>query len=195
MSHRVWGGTGSLPYGGLGALSSRPHSPGVRLSLRGPLNKKRRCCCNGVEYVVEVRRVDPYALRASGPLARLPPRSGCSAYGRATGTSASRPHSPGVRLSLRGPLNKKRRCCCNGVEYVVEVRRVELLSTTANREVSPGSVGSQNGERSVKRQTSRTPAGSILACGIPATSASAIPLNDLAPAPGIERRIEGAELN
>ena len=131
----------------------------------------------------------------SGPLARLPPRSGCSAYGRATGTSASRPHSPGVRLSLRGPLNKKRRCGCNGVEYVVEVRRVELLSTTANREVSPGSVGSQNGERSVKRQTSRTPAGSILACGIPATSASAIPLNDLAPAPGIERRIEGAELN
>ena len=58
---------------------------------------------------------------------------------------------------------------------VVEVRRVELLSTTAHSEVSPSSVASRLRVRSVKRQTSRSLAGSVLARSIPTTSAGAIP--------------------
>ena len=151
MSHRVWGGTGSLPYGGLGASIRPPRSAAASLRVFG-----LRTCHWHVRFTASLSRSSSLPARA-------------------------------IKKRLQRGLRP--------LEHVVEVRRVELLSTTANREVSPGSVGSQSGERSVKRQTSRTPAGSILACGIPATSASAIPLNDLAPAPGIERRIEGAELN
>ena len=71
--------------------------------------------------------------------------------------------------------NKKRRPGWGGVEYVVEVRRVELLSTTAHREVSSGLVAFLGGVWLGKRQTAQTPAGPSLFRGMPAASAAAIP--------------------
>ena len=71
--------------------------------------------------------------------------------------------------------NKKRRPGWDGVEYVVEVRRVELLSTTAHREVSSGLVAFLGGVWLGKRQTAQTPAGPSLFRGMPAASAAAIP--------------------
>ena len=115
-------------------------------TLGRPKIKKRRCSCNGVEYVVEVRRVSPYALlrirlarsaAASLTLFGLKERHWRSFFTASLSRSST----------LGRPKIKKRRCSCNGVEYVVEVRRVELLSTTANREVSSGLVGSLGGMR------------------------------------------------
>ena len=58
---------------------------------------------------------------------------------------------------------------------MVEVRRVELLSTTAHREVSSGLVAFLGGVWLGKRQTVQTPAGPGLFRGMPAASAAAIP--------------------
>ena len=109
------------------------------------------------------------------PLRSPSARFGCSGCKRSTGAFTLRPHSLGVRLSMRGPKTRNAAPVGTALVLMVEVRRVELLSTTAHREVSSGLVAFLGGVWLGKRQTAQTPAGPSLFRGMPAASAAAIP--------------------
>ena len=138
-------------------------------------NKKRRPGWDGVGIDGGGEESLPACASRIRPLRSPSARFGCSGCKRATGAFTLRPHSLGVRLSMRGPKTRNAAPVGTALVLMVEVRRVELLSTTAHREVSSGLVAFLGGVWLGKRQTAQTPAGPSLFRGMPAASAAAIP--------------------